>query len=365
VTSATSRLFAQPDELEAAARAALPPEVYGYYAAGAGAEQTLHEAARAWSAFRLRPRALRDVSHVDTSLDLLGSPLGLPVGIAPMAFHALAHPDAERATATGTAAAGGLFVLSTRCSLPIEDVAAVAGPWWFQVYVMRDRSLTRALVERAAAAGARALVLTGDTPYVGAKRAVGAVRIPLPPEHYLVNVGRHLPPGADHKVVTEQDPSIDTDVIGWLREVSGLPVLVKGVLRGDEAVRCLDAGAAGVVVSNHGGRQLDRALPSALALAEVADAVDGHGTGGVVLADGGVRSGLDVLVALALGADGVLLGRPALWALATGGADGVASLVHQVRDELTHAMALAGAPDLGGVDRSLVVPAPLLQEHRP
>jgi 4-hydroxymandelate oxidase len=355
-----TRVFARPEDLEAAARAVLAPEVFTYYAAGAGDETTLAESAAAWSAFRLRPRTLRDVAHVSTSLDLLGAPLSAPVGVAPMAFHALAHREAERATARGTDAAGGLFVLSTRCSLRIEDVAAVAGPWWFQVYVMRDRSLTAALVRRAAAAGARALVLTGDTPYVGAKRAVGTVRIPLPPEHYLVNLAEHLPPGVDTRAATEQDPSIDADVIGWLAELSGLPVLVKGVLRGDEAVRCLDAGAAGVVVSNHGGRQLDRAVPSAFALAEVADAVAGRGP---VLADGGIRTGLDVLVALALGADAVLLGRPALWALATGGARGVETLVDRVRSELSHALALSGAPDLSSIDRSLVVPASLPQEH--
>ncbi|GIG29715.1 alpha-hydroxy acid oxidase [Cellulomonas marina] len=347
---------------EELARTLLPPEVYAYYASGSGAETTLAEAARAWSAFRLRPRTLRDVRTVSTAARLLGTDLALPVGVAPMAFHALAHPEAERATAAGTDRAGGLFVLSTRCSLRIEDVAAAAGPWWFQVYVMRDRSLTRALVERAAAAGARALLLTGDTPYVGAKRAVGGVRIPLSAEHFLVNLAEHLPADPDVPALTEQDPSIDTDVIAWLQEVSGLPVLVKGVLRGDEAVRCLDAGAAGVVVSNHGGRQLDRAVPAALALAEVVDAVGGRAP---VLVDGGVRSGLDVLVALALGADAVLLGRPVLWALAAGGADGVADLLDQVRAELSHAMALVGSPDVAALDRSLVVPAPILPEASP
>ncbi len=350
-----------PDDREHAARELLPPEVYSYYAAGSGSETTVHEAARAWASYRLRPRSLRDVAHVSTTTELLGTPLASPVGVAPMAFHGLAHPDAELATAAGTARAGSLFVLSTRCSRRIEDVAAVAGPWWFQVYVMKDRSLTRALVERAAAAGARALVLTVDTPYVGAKRSVGGVRIAVPPEQFLVNLAEHLPEGADVPALTEQDPSVDADVIGWLHEVSGLPVLVKGVLRGDEAVRLLDAGAAGVVVSNHGGRQLDRALPAALALPEVVAAVGGRAP---VLVDGGLRSGLDVLVALALGARGVLLGRPALWALAAEGADGVEGLLEQVRAELVHTMALAGSADLTSLDPSLVVPGTTLPEVR-
>ncbi len=246
--------------------------------------------------------------------------------------------------------------MSTRASRPLEDVAAaVGGPWWFQVYVMRDRELTAALVRRAAAAGARALVVTGDTPLVGAKRRVGGTRIAVPDDSFLVNLERHLggTTGAAARASAEQDPSITMDVVRWLHEVSGLPVLVKGVLRGDDAVACLDAGAAGVVVSNHGGRQLDRALPSALALADVVDAVAGRAP---VLVDGGLRSGLDCLVALALGASGVLLGRPVVWGLASGGADGVATALRAVSDDLAHVMALVGSTSLAGLDRSLVVP---------
>lgn len=338
------------------ALAALPPEVAYYYGSGAGDETTLREATTAWESFRLRPRPLRDVGAVDLTTSLLGSGLTMPVGVAPMAFHRLAHPDAEAATARGTAAAGGLLVLSTRSSLTLEDVAAASdAPWWFQVYVMRDRDLTARLVERAAAAGAKALVLTGDTPYVGIKRQLGGVRISLPDDHFLVNLQRHLVPGSDSSWAASQDPTTTLETIAWLREVSGLPVLVKGVLRGDAAVECLDAGAAGVVVSNHGGRQLDRALPSALALAEVVDAVDGRAP---VLVDGGIRSGLDVLVALAVGASGVLVGRPVLWALASDGEDGVRDCLAALRDDLAHVMALAGAPALADVDRSLVTLPP-------
>jgi len=346
------------DDQLAAAHAVLPPEVLAYYDAGAGAEHTRAESEQVWSRFRLRPRVLRDVGSVDLAVEVAGTALPHPVGIAPMAFHALATGEGEVATAAGASRSGALLVLSTRSSRSLEDVAAAAtGPWWFQVYVMKDRALTEALVRRAAAAGASALVLTGDTPYVGLKRRVDGVRLSVPDDHFLVNLAAHAVPGQApeaQRAAAEQDPTIDLATIAWLHEVSGLPVLVKGVLRGDDALACLQAGAAGVVVSNHGGRQLDRSLPSALALAEVAGAVAGRGA---VLVDGGIRSGLDALVALGLGADAVLLGRPVLWALAAGGADGVAACVDAVRADLAHVLALSGSRSVRGVaHEGLVVP---------
>lgn len=246
-------------------------------------------------------------------------------------------------------------MLSTRSSTRIAEVGSAAiGPWWFQVYVMHDRELTAKVVQTAVAAGATALVLTGDTPYVGRKPKVGRVRIALPDDHFLVNVRDHLAAGVDGQVAAAQDPSIDMESIGWLAGISGLPVIVKGVLRGDVAVECLDAGAAGVIVSNHGGRQLDRAVPSALVLPEVVDAVGGRGP---VLVDGGIGSGTDVLVALALGASAVMVGRPVLWALASAGAAGVQEVLEALGDDLAHVMALAGARDLSSLDRSLVTRA--------
>jgi 4-hydroxymandelate oxidase len=328
---------------EAQAAAALPEQVRQYYRAGAADEVTRDEAERAWSAVRLRPRVLRDVSSVDTSLDLLGSRLATPVLVGPTALHALAHPEGETATAQGAAAAGSLLVLSTRASRRLEDVPA--GPWWFQAYVMRDRGLSRALVQRAAAAGATAVVLTGDTPYLGSRPGAGRQDLAADP---LVNLAEHLSGDAR---ATEQDPATGLEAIAELAEASGLPVLVKGVLRGDDAVRCLDAGAAGIVVSNHGGRQLDRAVPTARALPEVVDAVDGRAP---VLVDGGLTSGLDVLCALALGADAVLLGRPVLWALAADGAAGVQACLEALTADLAHAMGLAGAARLAEVSASLV-----------
>ncbi|MGY1698654.1 alpha-hydroxy acid oxidase [Geodermatophilus sp. SYSU D00766] len=341
-------------DLRERARTALRPDAWEYYEAGAGDEVTVGEAEAAWRDFRLRPRVLRDVSCVDLRTRVLGADLASPFAVAPMAFHALADPDGECATVRGAGDAGCLTVVSTRASRPLEDVAAAApGPWWFQAYVMRDRGLTEALVQRAAAAGAGAVVLTVDTPHVGRKQRVGGVRIGIPDDEYLVNLARHLVPGTVGREAAEQDPSLTPDVVGRLAEVGGLPVVVKGVLRGDEALRCVEAGAAGVVVSTHGGRQLDRALPSAHALADVVAAVGGRVP---VLVDGGVRSGTDALVALALGATAVLVGRPVLWALAAGGAAAVTAVLEELAADLRHVLALAGATSPADLDPAVVVP---------
>ncbi len=337
------------EALEALAREKLPQAVFDYFAGGSGEESTLADNSAAWARLRLRPRVLRDVSSVDTSTELLGVKLAAPVLVAPTAFHSLAHPEAELATARGTREAGSLLVLSSRASRRIEDVAASAGPWWFQVYVFRDRGLTRALVQRAVAAGARALVLTGDTPAVGRKRRNrGDSTLPLPDEDFLANLE-----GLTHRSLAEQASDTSFADLDRLREDSGLPVLVKGVLRADDARECLHHGAAGLIVSNHGGRQLDGALATADALPEVVEAADGRVP---VLVDGGVRSGRDVLRALALGARAVLLGRPVLWGLATGGADGVRQVLDSLREDTAHALALAGAKDISSVGADLLAP---------
>lgn len=344
------------DHLEAA-RSRLDVAVFDYYASGSGDEVSVSEASAAWRLYRLLPRVLRDVSAVDVAVDLLGVPVGSPFVVAPMAFHALADPAGECATFAGAGDAGCLSVLSTRSSRRIEDAAAAAtGPWWFQAYGMRDRDLTRALVRRAAAAGAGAVVLTVDTPYVGRKGRVAGVRISVPDDEFLVNLAEHLVPGALGREAAEQDPSMTPGVVAELAEAGGLPVLVKGVLRGDEAARCVEAGAAGVIVSNHGGRQLDRALPSALALSGVVATVGGQVP---VLVDGGIRSGTDALVALALGASAVLVGRPVLWALAAGGARGVTAVLRALTDDLRHVLAVAGAASVADLDPSMVLHSPL------
>jgi len=332
-------------ELQRRARRLLAPSVYDYYAGGSGRERTLRANEKAWRQVWLAPRVLRDVSAVDTTVNLLGADLATPLCVAPTGFHGLAHPDGEVATAAGAARAGALFALSTRSSRRIEDVgravAAEGGTWWFQVYLMRDRELTAGLVRRAAAAGAAALVLTADTPVVGRKRRDSAAVVS--DEEFLANLGP-----LDDLSAAEQAANPGPADVGWLSEISGgLPVAVKGVLRGDDAAAAGAAGAAAVIVSNHGGRQLDGALPAAAALPAVALALTagpaGTGRRCEVYADGGIRTGEDALAALALGARAVFLGRPALWALACGGAEGVRSLLAGLTDDLAHAMALAGA----------------------
>lgn len=346
-------VFSDLERLEQQARELLPAPVYDYYAGGSGRERTMRANELAWSRTWLAPRVLRDVSAVDTGTVLLGQPAATPLAVAPTGFHRLAHPEGEVATAAGAARAGALFVLSTRSTRRIEDVAEAAGTWWFQVYMMVDRSHTARLVQRAAAAGASALVLTADTPVVGRKRR-DSDDLEIPDEDYLANLGQ-----VDDLSQTGQGTDVTFADIAWLSEVSGgLPVVVKGVLRPDDALACAAAGAAGVLVSNHGGRQLDGAVPTAAALPGIAAALATTPTGVPAYVDGGIRSGEDTLAALALGAQAVLLGRPVLWALTCGGADGVAELLTGLTDGLAHAMALAGAPtvaDVAGVAQASAV----------
>lgn len=338
---------------EQTARSRCEPAAVEFFAAGSGDETSLRAAEPAWDDWSFRPRVLTDVSSTDTSCELLGRRLRAPIVLAPTAYHLLAHGEGEVESAKGARQAGALYVMATRSTRLLEEVAA-AGPelWWFQVYVLKDRGLTRGLVERAVAAGASALVVTGDTPII-ATRARAASPGGLSEEQYLTNLDMHLTEATrpDLAAATSQDPSITEEVIGWLAGISGLPVLVKGVLRPDDALRCLDAGAAGVVVSNHGARQLDGAVATAHVLGEVVDAVAGRAP---VLVDGGVRDGRTVLKALCLGASAVMVGRPLIWALAAEGACGVRKLIEGLEAELVESMMLLGASSLGGCDRSLV-----------
>ena len=341
--------------LEQTARGRLDPAVYDYLAGGADAELTLADNLAAWARLRLRPRVLRDVRRVDTATTILGTPLPTPILVAPTAYHELVHPEAEAATAAGAAAAGGLMVLSTQSNRSLEEVArhAPGAPRWFQVYVHVDHGFTEELVGRAAAAGYSALVLTADLPVLGNRLRDVRNRLAFPPGMVLGNaVERFGAGGADAVAHASRfDAGLEPATIAWLRDRSGLPVLVKGVLRGDDAEAFVAAGAAGIVVSNHGGRQLDTALAAADALPEVVAAVDGRVE---VLVDGGVRRGTDVVKALCMGAGGVLVGRPVLWGLATGGADGVRAVLLGLQEELLRAMALCGAVSLAELTPDLV-----------
>jgi 4-hydroxymandelate oxidase len=348
-----------PDELEAAARERLERGVYDYVAGGADAELTVADNLAAWSRLRLRPRVLRDVAAVSTATSVLGVEVPTPVMVAPMAYHRMAHPDGEAASAAGAAAAGAVYVLSTQATMSVEEVAAAApdAVRWFQVYVVRDRGWTIELVVRAAEAGYRALMLTVDVPLLGNRLRDLRNQFRLPTGLRPANA----PPTAafrqrelDVDVLAQAgqfDPSLTPDTIAWLADRSGLPVLVKGILRGDDAVACLDAGAAGVVVSNHGGRQLDTAVATADALPEVVGAV---GDRAEVYVDGGIRRGTDVLKALALGARAVLVGRPVFWGLATGGSGGVRRVLDGLAGELQLAMALCGAAAVDDLSRDLI-----------
>ncbi len=334
--------------LEAAARGLLPPEVFDYFAGGADDERTLAANLDGWMRLRLRPRVLRDVSAVDTSTTMLGHPVPNPIVVAPTAFHRMAHADGEIASARGAAAAGSHFILSTRSTTPVEEVAAAldGAPFWYQVYVVRDRELTVELTQRAVAAGATAVVLTVDVPRIG--RRLRDVR-----NHFVLPANLGSVESLDRPGnLADQDASLSFDDISWLAELARVPVIVKGVLRGDDAVACVDAGAAGVVVSNHGGRQLDGTITGTEALPEVAEYV---GERAEVYVDGGIRRGTDIVKALALGARAVLVGRPVLWGLAVGGADGVSNVLRELAAELELALALCGCPNLADVTNDLVV----------
>jgi 4-hydroxymandelate oxidase len=343
------------DELEQRAISQLPPPVCEYFNQGAMAGISTAVAPSAWDQIRFRPHVLRDVSSVSTAATVLGQELATPILIAPTTLQRAAHPDGEVATARAARAAGSLMVVSSNAGTTFADIGATGAPWWLQVYVLRDRGLTRDMLQRAVDAGARALVLTVDTPVVGFKRNAGRPVWEVVPEAVLrVNIGS---PGLPESVRDKAD-DLTPDTIGWLHDLTGLPVVVKGVLRGDDAQTAARAGAGAVWVSNHGGRQLDQAVATADALPEVAEAL--AGTGAEVYVDGGLRRAEHVLAALALGARAVFLGRPVLWALTAGGpagkggCEGVSELLTGLTDDLVHVMKLAGARDSASLTPDLV-----------
>ncbi|MBO4209035.1 alpha-hydroxy acid oxidase [Micromonospora echinofusca] len=350
-------------DLAELARRVLPAAVYDFVAGGSGAETTLAGNRAALDRVAVLPRVLTGTADPDLSARLPGGVAALPVAAAPMAYQRLVHPDGELALARASAAAGVPFVASTLSSYPIEEIAAVAGPLWFQLYWLRDRSLVRALLARAEAAGATAMMVTVDVPLMARRLRDVRNAFTLPETVVAANLTRDLaaglaagPDDRAHLAATGVSavaahtadvfaPALTWQDIEWLRGQTDLPLVVKGLLDPRDAALAVEAGADAVVVSNHGGRQFDGAPPSIVALPAVVDAVAGRAQ---VLLDSGVASGTDVLRALAGGAAGVLVGRPLLWALAAGGERGARRAFDLLRAELSDALTLAGCADVAG-----------------
>jgi 4-hydroxymandelate oxidase len=351
------------EEFEPLARARLRPDHWDYIAGGSGAERALSANRAAFARVALRPRVLVDVTRCETAVTLLGHDVAGPIAVAPTAYHRIAHPDAELATARGAADAGALYIASFFSNQSLEDIAKAGGssPRWLQLYWLRDREAFGGVVDRAAAAGYGALVLTVDTPVIGQRlrdaRNGFALGPDLAPGNVTLDTDLLRRPGekgrsalADQALLAF-DASITWTDLDWLRSRSPLPLVLKGIVTAEDAELAVRHGVAAVVVSNHGGRQLDGAIATIDALPEIADRVGGRLP---LFLDGGVRRGNDVLKALALGARAVLIGRPYLWGLAAAGEAGVSRVLEILRTELELAMALAGCPTLDAATPSLV-----------
>jgi 4-hydroxymandelate oxidase len=335
------------DALEHEARRLMPPASFAFCAAGADDEISMVENIAAWRAMRLRPRMLRDVTAIDTRVTLLGQQVPTPIMVAPTGRHKLFHPDGERATARGAAAAGAAYVMASNSNILIEDVAEErrAAPQWFQLYYWPHRAEVEALIDRLAEAGFTAIVLTVDAPVGGwAPRAAREQHQPTPNILNINMPGRPMARTAYHPdfVGKVMYPATWRE-LDWLVKRSPIPVIVKGVLRGDDAVACVEHGARAIMVSNHGGRHLDTTVTTAAVIGEVVQAVAGTAE---VYVDGGIRRGTDILKALALGARAVMIGRPIIWGLTVNGADGVAAVLSHLHIELVRAMQLSGTAAL-------------------
>jgi 4-hydroxymandelate oxidase len=343
------------------ARESLPEMAWGYYADGARDQVTLAENPAAWQSLRFRPRMLMEVEKRSLMARVLGRPQPWPLVVAPMAFQGMAHPEGEVATARAAGLSGAPMVCSTLSNKPIEEVCAASSqPTWFQLYVYRDRGASKALIQRAEAAGVKALVLTVDCPILGTREGDIRRGFHLPEGLICANLsgtsGEALPPiakesGLGAYVASLIEPNLGWKDIAWLRGITDLPILLKGVLHPEDARIAAEHQVAGVVVSNHGGRQLDSAITTAQALDEIQQATGGR----IELhVDGGIRRGGDVLKAMALGAKAVWLGRPVLHGLAWAGTSGVSFALSLLRNELDEAMALAGVTSLADIPSDLL-----------
>jgi (S)-2-hydroxy-acid oxidase len=342
------------EDFEALARERLDAGAYDYIAGGSWDESTLRANRERFARWQLRPRVLSDTSRVDVSTTMLGTRVAMPVGLAPVAFPGLAHAEGELAVARAAAPAGVLQCVPTLATRSLEEVAGVgSGPRWFQLYVHKDRARSAELVRRAEAAGYQAVVLTVDLPVPGYRERELRRRYHVPADTRLAHY-EDVDPGATDLISTIaglQDPTLSWRDVAWVRGLSKLPLVLKGILTGEDAALAVAEGAQGIVVSNHGGRQLDGAPATIDVLEEVVQAAGGRAE---VYLDGGVRRGTHVLVARALGARAVFVGRPWVYALAADGEAGVARLIALMRAELETAMRLLGVVSLNAVTRGHV-----------
>jgi isopentenyl diphosphate isomerase/L-lactate dehydrogenase-like FMN-dependent dehydrogenase len=335
-------------DYEVLAQAKMEPAFWDFYQGGSDDEVTLRANRTAFEHIRLRPRVLVDVgaSALDMRTTVLGTPVSMPVLVAPTAMHCMAHPEGECATAQAAGKAGTVLAASTVSTRTLEDIAkAASGPLWFQLYMYPSLQVAERLVRRAEAAGYRAIVLTVDLPYVGNRERDKRHNVTIPPSPFRdANFEGVEKVGLELVMLTWES-------VSWLRSITSLPVLLKGILTAEDALLAVEHGVSGIIVSNHGGRQLDSALASIEALPEIVEAVAGRCE---VYVDGGIRRGTDILKSLALGARAVLVGRPVLWGLAVGGAEGAYHVLELLRKELELAMALSGRPTLKSIDRTLL-----------
>jgi isopentenyl diphosphate isomerase/L-lactate dehydrogenase-like FMN-dependent dehydrogenase len=332
---------------------------FGYFAGGAGDEHTVRANRTAFDRWRLRPRMLVDVSSVSTAVTVLGEELSMPIVTAPVAYQRMAHPEGETAVARATDELGTVQCLSTFATASTQEIveAAPAGRRWFQLYWHPDRGITRALLDQARETGFSAVAFTVDVPRLGRRERDLRTGFQLTSGIGIRTYGSalgelgELTPALAAQLI---DPRLTWRDLEWLHENAGMPVLAKGILTAEDALLAAEHGCAGIVVSNHGGRQLDRSVASLDALPEVAEAV---GDRCAVLMDGGIRRGTEVAIALALGAKAVLVGRPVVWGLAVGGADGVKQVLELLRAELELSLALLGCPSPEGLGRGHVARA--------
>ncbi|MCD9559340.1 Lactoylglutathione lyase [Datura stramonium] len=345
-------------EYEILAKEKLPKMIYDYYASGAEDQWTLQENRNAFSRILFRPRILVDVSNIDTTTSVLGFKVSMPIMVAPTAMQKMAHPEGEYATARATSAAGTIMTLSSWGTSSVEEVASTGpGIRFFQLYVYKDRNVVLQLVKRAERAGFKAIALTVDTPRLGRREADIKNRFVLPPHLTLKNfegldlgkIDKTDDSGLASYVAGQVDRSLSWKDVKWLQTITYLPILLKGVLTSEDARQAVEAGAAGIIVSNHGARQLDYAPATVMALEEVVKAV--HGRIPVFL-DGGIRRGTDVFKALALGASGVFIGRPVVFSLAVDGEAGVRKVLQMLHDEFELTMALSGCRSIKEITRN-------------